>query len=71
METRPITICFAGTSDDSGSVWRLQPDDQARLVLGEPAHAWLTANFSANSKVSVNGLRTPDDKIEVVLSPAT
>ena len=70
METRPITVSFAGKSDDSSSVWRLQPDDQARIVLGEPAHAWLAATFGPNSKITVNALRTLDDKIEVVLSPA-
>ncbi|MEM9776032.1 MAG: hypothetical protein AAF902_15755 [Chloroflexota bacterium] len=70
METRPITISFAGKSDESGSVWRLQPDDQARIVLGEPAHAWLAATFGPNSKIAVNALRTPDDKIEVILMPA-
>lgn len=70
METRPITISFAGKSDDTSAVWRLQPDDQARLVLGEPAHAWLAATFSPNSNITVNALRTPDDQIEVVLSPA-
>ena len=69
-ETRPITINFAGKSDPSSSVWRLQPDDQARLVLGEPAHAWLATTFSANSKVTVNALRTPDNQIEVMLVAA-
>ena len=70
METRPITISFAGKADPTSAVWRLTPDDQARLVLGEPAHAWLAATFKADSKVTVDALRTPDNKIEVMLSPA-
>ncbi|MFK7805104.1 MAG: hypothetical protein AB8G95_25955 [Anaerolineae bacterium] len=66
-ETRPITINFEGKSDATSAVWRLQPDDQARLVLGEAAHAWVQMTFSANSKVTVNALKTPEDQIEVML----
>ncbi|MFT7585097.1 MAG: hypothetical protein ACI9EW_001520 [Cellvibrionaceae bacterium] len=69
METRPITIKYAEASDASCAVWRLQPDDQARLILSEPAHAWLLTTFSANSKVTVDALRTLENQIEVTLSP--
>ncbi|MEM7798189.1 MAG: hypothetical protein AAF633_03285 [Chloroflexota bacterium] len=70
METRPVTIQFGEQEDKSGSVWRLQPDDIARLVLGDSAHGWFEKHFQPNSRVSITATRMPDNEIQVTISAA-
>lgn len=70
METRPITIQYGEDQDKNGSVWRLQPDDIARIVLGDSAHGWFEKTFQPNSKISITATRLPDNEIQVVLKEA-
>jgi hypothetical protein len=68
-ETRSVTVVFGGRQDKSGSVWRLQPDDQARLMLGAQVHDWLEEHFEADDKIRVTARKIDEDEIRVSLDP--
>jgi hypothetical protein len=68
-ETRQVTVVFGGRQDRHSSVWRLQPDDQARLVLGQQVHDWLEENFSAGDSIRITTRRLDNDEIRVTLEP--
>lgn len=68
-ETRQVTVVFGGRQDRNSSVWRLQPDDQARLVLGPQVHDWLEENFNAGDSLRVTARRLENDEIRVTLEP--
>lgn len=69
-ETRAVTVVFGGRQDRNCSVWRLTPDDQARLVLGPQVHDWLEENFSASDSIRVTARKIDDNEIRVTLEPA-
>jgi hypothetical protein len=68
-ETRQVTVVFGGRQDRHSSVWRLQPDDQARLVLGPQVHDWLEENFNPGDSLRVTARRLDGDEIRVTLEP--
>ncbi len=70
-ETRDVTVVFGTRQDRHSSVWRLQPDDQARLVLGQPVHEWLEENFATSDAIRVLARRLDNDEIRITLEPAT
>lgn len=65
---RPVTLRYDGGSDDKSAVWRLVPNDMARLVLSEKVQQWLEDNFEANDRLEVRALKLENDTIEVTLS---
>ncbi len=67
-ETRQVTVIFEGRSDNNSAVWRLQPNEMARIVLGEKPHIWLEKNFSPESTIQVHASRSRDDEIQIELS---
>ncbi len=67
METRDVTVVFGGRQDHHNSVWRLQPGDQARLVLGPQAHEWLEENFVYSDSIRVVARRLDNDEIRITL----
>ena len=67
-ETRPVVVAYGALKDSKSTVWRLQPTDQARLVLGPNAHDWLGENFMAGEQVEVIAKKVDDSKIEISLS---
>lgn len=67
-ETRPVTVYYSGIYDKKSAMWRLQPDDQARLVLSPVVHEWLEGNFSPNDKVKITARKINDKEIQVSLS---
>ena len=69
-ETREVTVVFGGRQDRHSSVWRLQPDEQARLVLGPQVHEWLEENFSGNDTIHVVARRLENDEIRITLDTA-
>ena len=69
-EIRPITVFYGDQTDKASTVWRLQPDNRARVVLSEPVHAWLQANFPPNSKISISATKLLSDEIEVKITQA-
>lgn len=70
METRDVTVVFGGRQDKQSSVWRLQPDDQARIVLGPQVHEWLEENFGSSDTVRVVARRLDNDEIRITLDAA-
>ena len=69
-ETRDVTIVFGGRQDRHSSVWRLQPDDQARIVLGQPVHEWLEETFANSEAIRVVARRLDNDEIRITLEAA-
>ncbi|MGD2077288.1 MAG: hypothetical protein PVH18_02835 [Chloroflexota bacterium] len=66
-ETRPVTILYGEHKDKKCSVWRLVPDDQARIVLSPTAHDWLEEHFEPGDSVKVQAIKTKDDDITLTL----
>jgi hypothetical protein len=70
METRDVTVVFGGRQDRHSSMWRLQPDDQARLVLGPQVHEWLEENFANSENIRIVARRLDNDEIRITLDAA-
>ncbi len=68
-ELREITVYFDGKFDKDCAVWRLQPNDLARIVLSDDAHRWLENEFSSETKIKVQATRLPSEEIQINLSP--
>jgi hypothetical protein len=68
-QTRDVTVVFDGRQDKHSSVWRLQPDDQARLVLGPQVHDWIEENFSSSDQIQVTARKLDNNEIRVTLEP--
>jgi hypothetical protein len=66
-ETRPVTVLYGNHKDEKCAVWRLLPDDQARLVLSPAAHDWLEEHFEPGDSIRVQAIKSSDDKITVTL----
>jgi hypothetical protein len=66
-ETRPVTIYYNGIYDKDSSVWRLVPNDQARVVLSSAVHGWLEDTFGANDKIQVSARMMDEDEIQISL----
>jgi hypothetical protein len=70
METRDVTVVFGTRQDRHSSVWRLQPDEMARLVLGSQVHEWLEENFANSDSIRVTAQRLDNDEIRITLGAA-
>ena len=68
-ETRPVTVYYEGIYDKNCAVWRLVPDDRARLVLSTPVHLWLEDNFVSNDQIQVVARKLDGDEIQISLKP--
>ena len=69
-ETRDVTVVFGGRQDRHSSVWRLQPDDQARVVLGPQVQEWLEETFANSEVIRVVARRLDNDEIRITLEAA-
>jgi hypothetical protein len=49
-ETRPVVVTYGDQTDEGCAVWRLVPNDQARLVLSTPVQMWMEENFDADDR---------------------
>ena len=67
-ETRPVTVYYDGIYDRKSTVWRLQPNDQARLVLSPPVHEWLEDNFSSSDKIRLTARKLANDELQISLT---
>jgi hypothetical protein len=67
-ETRNVTIYYDGIYDKKSSVWRLQPSEQARIVLSPAVHEWLEDNFAANDRIKVTAMKLDNDELQVSLT---
>jgi hypothetical protein len=66
-ETRPVTVYYDGRYDRKSAVWRLVPDDQARLVLSPAVHEWLEDNFVPEDKISIIAKKLDEQEIQIDL----
>ena len=69
MDTRPVSVYYEGIHDKKSAVWRLQPSNVARLVLGPAARAWLEENFEPNEHIQLKAIKLDNNEIQVSLSP--
>jgi hypothetical protein len=69
-ETRPVQVKYGEKTDDGCAVWRLVPNDQARLVLSRPVHMWLEETFDAEDRVQVSAEKKEQKQIHISLTPA-
>jgi hypothetical protein len=67
--TRKVTVFYGGKSDKESNVWRLQPHDQARLVLSSIVREWLETHFAPNDKIEIRAQKI-DDEIQLSLASA-
>lgn len=65
--TRSVTVFYGGKTDKESSVWRLQPHDQARLVLSSLVRTWLDTNFAPNDNIELR-VQKIDDEIQISLA---
>lgn len=68
-ETREVTVYYDGIYDKNCSVWRLQPENMARLVLSSPVHLWLEENFEESNAIQLNVTKLDDNEIQIALKP--
>ena len=66
-ETRPVTVLYGEHKDEKCAVWRLLPDDQARIVLSPAAHDWLEEHFEPNDSIKVQAIKKDDNHITLTL----
>jgi hypothetical protein len=69
-ETRPVTVYFDGRYDRDSAVWRLVPDDQARIMLSPRVREWMEDNFAPNDLVKITAVKLQGDEIQINLQPA-
>lgn len=68
--TREVKVHFDDKVDKKSTVWRLVPDDRARLVLGKSAHEWLEQTFDVDDAVELIAVKSDEDAIDIQLRPA-
>ena len=69
-ETRPVTVYYEGIYDKKCTVWRLLPNDQARLMLSPTVHEWLEEYFQAGDQIEVVARKMNGNEIQMSLRPA-
>ena len=69
-ETRAITLFFEDQVDKESTVWRLQPNNIARIMLSETAHGWFQDKLSPNTRISITATKLSNNEIEVKIGTA-
>lgn len=69
-ETRPVTIYYDGLYDKDSAVWRMLPNDMARIVLSPPVHHWFEDTFTENDEIQVTVTRLDNEEIQITLKSA-
>lgn len=67
-ETRPVTVAYGDKTDEESSVWRLVPNDQARIVLSPAVQEWLEENFEPYEHIQIVATKPDANKIHIALS---
>lgn len=68
-EIRNVTIYYNGVYDKDSTVWRMKPNDLARLVLSPPVHQWLEDNFEPDEQIQLTAVKLDEDEIQISLKP--
>jgi len=66
-ELRPVTVITDSVRAEDCSVWRLQPDNLARLVLSPRVQRWLEDNFVPGDSVHITATKVSGGEIQIVL----
>lgn len=66
-ETRDVTVYFDGVYDKSSTVWHIQSNGVARLVLSGNVHNWLEENFVEGDRIQLSTKRIDNDEIQISL----
>lgn len=69
-EIRDVTIYYNGVYDKDSKVWRLKPNDLARLVVSPAVHQWLEETFAPEDMIQLTAVKLNDDEIQITLKPA-
>jgi hypothetical protein len=68
-ETREVDLKYGEAVDRDCTVWRLTPNDTARLVLSPKVQEWVDDNFDANDSIQISAVKSSSDEIEITLEP--
>jgi hypothetical protein len=68
INTRPVTLYYSGKYDKTTTVWRLQPEETARIVLGEAVQGWFAKTFDGRTHVKITATKLPKDEIQINLA---
>ena len=66
-ETRKVTIYYEGIYDKNSAVWRMVPNDRARIVLSPAVHDWLESSFNADEDIHVIARKISSSEIQISL----
>jgi hypothetical protein len=66
-ESRPVILISESMRDEDSSVWRLQPENMARLVLSPRAKRWLEDNFVSGDHIQITATKNSLEEIQIVL----
>lgn len=69
-EIRDVSIKFDDKINKKSSVWRLFPNDQARIVLAPQVQEWMEDNFGSNDRIQVTAIKLNDQDIQITLDHA-
>lgn len=69
-ETRPVTIYYDGVYDKDSAVWRMLPNDMARVVLSPAVRHWYEEHFVENDEIHVTVTKLDNNEIQVSLKAA-
>jgi hypothetical protein len=67
-ETRSVTIKYDDKTDENCKVWRLVPNDQARIVLSPPVQDWLEENAHTDDQIQITAIKSDKQNIEITLT---
>ena len=68
-ETRQVSVKYDDQVDSDSVVWRLSPNDLARLVVSPKAQNWLELHFESDDSIQVTAVKSSDNQIEITLEP--
>ena len=66
-ESRPVDVVTESMRDKDSSVWRLQPNNLARLVLSPRAQRWLEQNFVPGDNIMLSASKIENQGIQILL----
>jgi hypothetical protein len=69
-EVRDVTVKYEEKINKKSAVWRLVPNDQARIVLAPQVQEWLEENFGSNDRIQVTAVKLNDTDIQITLDHA-
>jgi hypothetical protein len=67
-ETRRVTVYYDGRYDRKSAVWRLVPDDQARIVLSPAVQEWIEDHFNPDDTIKVTAKKLDEKEIQIDLA---